>query len=174
MTRFVLEETERAGCIYRPFPQIPGCTQMSIRSSLASLQHTGELLIKRGSALGPLIPTLILCPFLLFSAWLFRLVFVIGGCPIISTLLVIATIIVVVNYISRYQSFAKHDPDRLQSEEYRYETARMNMIAAKELPYPVPAEYLSLDEPSENPAAAKPSSERDERPSPTNGDDETG
>ena len=36
---------------------------------------------------------------------------------------------------------------RLQSEEYRYQTTRL-MIAAKELPHPVPAEEPSLAEPA--------------------------
>ena len=36
---------------------------------------------------------------------------------------------------------------RLQSEEYRYQTTRL-MIAAKELPHPVPTEEPSLAEPA--------------------------
>lgn len=45
-----------------------------------------------------------------------------------------------------------HDPDRLQSEKYRYETQRMQMIAAKDLEHPMPADSLPLADPAGNPA----------------------
>ena len=88
--------------------------------------------------MGPLVPMLLLIPVLLGSAWLFRSTFVIRSCPIISTGLVILVLWIVLSYLRHYASFAKNDPDRLQSEEYRYETARLQMIAAKELPNPFP------------------------------------
>ena len=55
-------------------------------------------------------------------------------------------------YLRHYALFAKHDPDRLQSEEYRYETARMQMIASKDLPQPIPEGSALLKESVENPA----------------------
>ena len=103
--------------------------------------------------MGPLVPTLILCPVFLFVAWLFKSTFVVSGCPIISTGLTILSVAIVIFYLFHYASFARNDPDRLQSEEYRYETARMQMIAAKELPHPIPEENPSLDDPKGNPAA---------------------
>jgi len=123
----------------------------SFHKALASLQDIGKLLIKRGSAMGPLVPMLLLIPVLLGSAWLFRSTFVIRSCPIISTGLVILVLWIVLSYLRHYASFAKNDPDRLQSEEYRYETARLQMIAAKELPGPIPAEELPLEAPREKP-----------------------
>ena len=54
-------------------------------------------------------------------------------------------------YLRHYVLFAKHDPDRLQSEEYRYETARMQMIASKDLPQPMPEGGVLLKDPVENP-----------------------
>ena len=60
--------------------------------------------------------------------------------------------------------FAKNDPDRLQSEEYRYERARMQMIAAKELRHPIPAEALQLEEPRKNLAALGSLPEEDSPP----------
>ncbi len=101
--------------------------------------------------MGPLVPTLLLIPVLLGTAWLFRSIFVIRGCPIISTGLVILVLWIVLSYLRHYASFAKNDPDRLQSEEYRYETARLQMIAAKELPNPIPAKELPLEAPKEKP-----------------------
>ena len=148
---------------------------MSFRRVLASLQHLqdiGGLLIKRGSAMGPLVPSLLLIPVFLFAAWLFRSTFVISGCPIISTGLVIGVLGIVFSYHRHYASFAKNDPDRLQSEEYRYETARMQMIAAKELRDPIPAEELPLGGPRESLDAPRPSSEEDEPPVSTDTDEE--
>ena len=115
--------------------------------------------------MGPLVPTLLLCPVFLFVAWLFKSTFVVRGCPIISIGLMVLSAAIVIFYLFHYASFAKNDPDRLQSEEYRYETARMQMIAAKELPHPIPAESPSLEEPEENPTAPSPT-EADEEETP--------
>ncbi len=117
--------------------------------------------------MGPLVPVLILIPVFLTAAWLFRSTFVIAGCPIITTGLVIASLWIVLTYLRHFATFAKNDPDRLQSEQYRYETRRMQMIAAKELPYPIAAKDLTLEEPGENPAAPDPSPEEDGPPVPT-------
>ena len=139
---------------------------------LTSLQDIGGLLIKRGSALGPLIPALLLIPVFLGAAWLFRSTFVIGDLPILTALLVVAALLIMYYYLRYYAWFAKNDPDRLQSEEYRYETARMQMIAAKELRHPVPAEALSLEEPRKNLAALDSSSEEDNPSVSTDSDEE--
>ena len=96
----------------------------------------------------------------------------ISGCPVISTVLVIGVIGIVFSYHRHYASFAKNDPDRLQSEEYRYETARMQMIAAKELRGPIPAEELSLEDPRENLEASRPASQEDKLPTSTDADEE--
>lgn len=145
---------------------------MRLERVLASLQHVGGLLIKRGSAMGPLVPPLLLSPLLLGAAWLFRSTFVVQDCPVISALLVVAVLGIVGHYLWHYSLFAVNDPDRLQSEEYRYETARMQMIAAKELPYPIPAEDLALQEPSQNLAVLGPSSEGNDPPVSTDADGE--
>lgn len=114
--------------------------------------------------MGSLIPSLLLSPVLLGAAWLFRSTFVIGGCPIISTGLVIGVLGIIFSFHRHYASFAKNDPDRLQSEEYRYETARMQMIAAKELRSPIPADELPLGDPRENLDVPRPSPEEDKPP----------
>ena len=122
---------------------------MSFRSILGGLQEIGGLLVKRGTAMGPLVPSLVLCPILLLFAWLLRSVAVVSNIPIISVALAIAALLVLVDYHRHYSRFASNDPDRLQSEEYRYQTTRL-MIAAKELPHSVPAEESSLAEPATN------------------------
>ena len=122
--------------------------------------------------MGPLVPPLLLSPVLLGAAWLFRSTFVIQDCPVISVLLVVVALGIVVHYLYHYSSFAKNDPDRLQSEEYRYETARMQMIAAKELRYPIPAEELALQEPRENLAEPGPFFEEGIPPASTDSEEE--
>ena len=96
----------------------------------------------------------------------------IKGVPLISVLFVTAALGVVIDYHRRYAFFAKNDPDRLQSEEYRYKTEQMRMIAAKELPSPIPTEELSLEDPEKNLDAPRPSSEGDEPPASTDTDEE--
>ena len=110
------------------------------------LHHASDLLIKRGTAMGPLVPLLFLVPVFLGAAWLFRDVLILVG------LFAVAAVGLVVEYCRQYAGFAKRDPDRLQSEEYRYGLKRIQMIAAKELPYPVPVDSLALPEPISNPA----------------------
>ena len=146
---------------------------MSFHRVLEGLQAVGELLIKRGSAMGPLVPSLIvLVPGFIVAAWFFRSTAMIKGVPLISVLFVIAALGIVIDYHRRYAFFAKNDPDRLQSEEYRYKTAQMRMIAAKELPNPMPAEELSLEDPRKNSDAPRASSEEDEPPASTDTDEE--
>lgn len=75
---------------------------MRFERVLASLQHVGGLLIKRGSAMGPLIPPLLLSPVFLGAALLFRFTFVIQDFPIISGLLVVVALGIVVHYLFHY------------------------------------------------------------------------
>ena len=121
------------------------------RNGLAAVQDIGGLLIKRGTAMGPLVPLLLLVPVFIGAAWLFKSVAVVAGVPLFSALFALAPLVIVFYYLRQYASFAKHDPDRLQSEKYRYETQRMQMIAAKDLEHPMPAESLPLADPAENP-----------------------
>jgi len=72
--------------------------------------------------------------------------------PTVATLFGVAGVGVVVEYCRQYSRFAKNDPDRLQSEHFRYEMKKMHMVAAKELPYPIPVESLFLPEATSNPA----------------------
>lgn len=121
------------------------------RNGLAAVQAVGGLLIERGTAMGPLVPLLLLVPVFLGAGWLFESVAVVAGVPIFTALFALAALWIVFCYLRHYASFAKHDPDRLQSEKYRYETQRMQMIAAKELEHPWPADSLPLADPAENP-----------------------
>ena len=121
------------------------------RDAWTAFRHIGGLLVKRGTAMGPLVPSLLLCPMFVGAAWLFRSVAVTWGVPLFSAVFVLVAVGIVFSYHRHYASFAKRDPDRLQSEEYRYETARMQMIAAKELRHPVPADSLPLADSTENP-----------------------
>ena len=122
-----------------------------LRNGLAAVQDIGGLLIKRGTAMGPLVPLLLLVPVFIGAAWLFKSVAVVAGVPLFSALFALPPLVIVFYYLRQYASFAKHDPDRLQSEKYRYETQRMQMIAAKDLEHPMPAESLPLADPAENP-----------------------
>ena len=122
---------------------------MSFRNLLGSLQLIGGLLVKRGTAMGPLVPSLALCPLLLLFAWLFRSVVVVGEVPIISVVMAIAALWFVADYHRHYSRFARIDPDRLQSEEYRYQILRL-MIAARELSDTISAEELRLGDPTVN------------------------
>ena len=87
---------------------------------------------------------------MLLFAWLFRDTAVVKGIPAITAVLVAAVLWVLFDYHRHYASFAKNDPDRLQSEEYRYEMTRVQMLAAKGLSEPLPADSLPLDEPKRN------------------------
>ena len=110
------------------------------------LQHACDLLIRRGTAMGPLIPLLFLVPCFLVATWMFREYSVVAG------LFGLSAIGIVAEYLRQYAKFAKRDPDRLQSEEYRYEIKRIQMIAAKELPYPIPADSIPLLPATSNPS----------------------
>ena len=74
------------------------------------------------------------------------------GIALITTGCVVAALAIVGFYLYHFNRFAKNDPDRLQSEEYRIGLARMHMIAGKGVPDAIPADRLSLLDPTENPS----------------------
>lgn len=109
------------------------------------LQHAADVLIRRGTAMGPLVPLLLLVPIFLLSAYFFRDVIA------ISVVFSFVAVGIVVEYCRQYSHFSKNEPDRLQSEEYRYGMKQMQMISGKELPYPMPANKLNLTKATSNP-----------------------
>ena len=136
---------------------------MDFRDILGGIQDIGNVLIKRGTAMGPLVPSLFLVPVFIFSAWLFRTTAVVGDVPIFSALFAIMALGTLIDYHRRYAAFAKDDPDRLQSEEYRIGMARTQMIAAKELPQPLPEDTLPLNGPEPNPTQRETQTKNDAR-----------
>ena len=127
---------------------------MSVHKILNSLglQEISGLLIKRGTAMGALVPTLLISLVLLFFAWLFKSTLVIGGVPLITVACVLVALWLIIKYNRHYAWFAKHDPDRLQSEEYQYKIARLNVITTQGLSDPMPADELPLADPAPNPS----------------------
>lgn len=115
------------------------------------LQHASDLLIRRGTAMGPLVPMLFLVPLFIAGAYLLR------STIWLSVISVAAAIGIIIEYFRQYNKFANSDPDRLQSEEYRYEMTKIQIVAAKGLPEPVALEDLNLSDPSTNPANPMPS-----------------
>lgn len=114
--------------------------------------------------MGPLVPLLFLIPIFLGAAWLFDEIAVVRGGPILTIVFALATLWIPFVYLRHHNWFAKNDSDRLQSEEYRAGMARIQMIAAKELPYPIPADRLSLADPTENPSQHQTRTEDEESP----------
>ena len=112
--------------------------------------------------MGPLVLPLLLSPVLLFFAWLFESILVIKGIPLITVACVLAALWLIFNYTRHYARFAKNDPDRLQSEEYRVEIAWQKIISAKELPDPMTADDLPLIDPVSNPSTSEAPTNRDE------------
>lgn len=100
--------------------------------------------------MGPLVPLLMMVPILFLSAWLLRETVVLMGFPIFTVVLIVTGVIILYSYLRHYASFAKNDPDRLQSEEYRYEMTRVQMLAAKGLQEPLPEDRLPLADPTRN------------------------
>ena len=109
-----------------------------VREVLGGLHQSGTALIKKGTAMGPLIPLLVLIPVLLFAAWLFLEVAVISGVPGFSALFVLCILVIIAKYLRHYSRFAEEEPDRLQSEEYRVrmEQLELQRVIAKEGPLP--------------------------------------
>ena len=122
--------------------------------------------------MGPLVPSLLLSPVFLMLAWLFKSTLVFGGIPLLSAALVIGALLPVLDYHRHYSKFARDDPDRLQSEEYRFQTARMHMIASKELPHPIPVEKLALQDPVPNLTENESQTKEDQAPASVNSDEE--
>ena len=116
--------------------------------------------------MGPLVPLLFLALVLVFAAYLFRETAVVHGVPIFSAVFVLAALVIIYSYHRHYTDFAKRDPDRLQSEEYRLLTMQQ-MIAAKGLRHPVPVETFPLTEPTENPAEPQARTEDERTPDST-------
>ena len=136
----------------------------SVQQLLGGLHQTGTTLIKRGTATGPLIPVLLLVPVLCIFAWLFRDVVVIRGIPAFTTLCLAAMVAVVGHYLWHYSKFANNDPDRLQSEQYRVQMQHLQLVAAKDLTEPLPAEVL--ENPTANPVTLEShDSDGDDHPS---------
>ena len=116
----------------------------------SGLRDIGIALVKRGTVMGPLVPLLVVVfPILSILAWLLRETAVLMGFPILTIVLIIANLCILYSYLHHYASFAKNDPDRLQSEEYRYEMTRVQMLAAKGLE-PLPEDSLPLPDPTRN------------------------
>ncbi|EFF49585.1 hypothetical protein [Xanthomonas citri] len=115
------------------------------------LQHASDLLIRRGTAMGPLVPTLFLVPLFLAGAYLLRSV------VWLAIVLALTAVGIIFEYFRQYSVFARNDPDRLQSEEYRYEMTKIQIVAGKGLPQPVPLEDLNLSGPTTNPVNPMPS-----------------
>lgn len=127
---------------------MPTSQERSLREVVAGLHRTGTALIKRGTAMGPLVPVILLVPVLAALAWLFKDTALIKGVPVFTALSFIGIVGIIVHYLWHYSSFAKHDPDRLQSEKYRSQMQQLQ-IAAKGLREPLPAHVL--EDPIPNP-----------------------
>lgn len=115
------------------------------------LKHLCAQVIKRGTAMGSLVPSLVLVPIFLSFALAFR------SSSLISGFLVIASVAIPTFYLVQFDWFKRNDPDRLQSEEHRQEMTRLeHMISFKGMPYSIPAERLPLEGPTTNPALSQP------------------
>lgn len=117
---------------------------------VGGLRDIGIALVSRGTVMGPLVSSLLVSLVLLAFAWLFRETAVLMGFPVITVVLVITSLCILYNYHRHYASFAKNDPDRLQSEEYRYEMTRIQMVAAKGLLEPLLEDSPPLANPTRN------------------------
>ena len=102
--------------------------------------------------MGPLLPPLLLVPFLFVAAWAFDEVLIVWGVPILTVGLVAFGIWIIYDYQRHYSRLARNRPDSLQSEKYRYATAHLQMMAAKGLSQPLPVDSFALDEPGTNEA----------------------
>ena len=144
---------------------------LGLHNAWAGFRDVGSLLIKRGTVMEPLYPSLLLALVLVSAAYLFRETAVVHGVPIFSAVFVLAALVIIFSYLRHYTDFAKRDPDRLQSEEYRLLTMQQ-MIAAKELRHPVPVETLPFTEPTENPAEPQSRTEGERTPDSTVAEEE--
>lgn len=122
--------------------------QMLARSiqGLQGLQNAACMTIRRGTAIGPIIPLLLLVPVLITAGVWMR------DHAGISWLMFGTAVSIVAVFSGAFLWLMKNDPDRLQSEDFRCEMQRMHLIAAKELPAPVPMEMLIHPVATSNPA----------------------
>ena len=129
-----------------------GLKDSLVREMLGGLHRSGTALIKKGTAMDPLIPMLVLVPILGGLAWLFREVAVVRGVPCFTALFVVGIIGIIGTYLRHYARFARTEPDRLQSERYRVrmEQFELQRILAKEGVLPPDA----VEPPTANPVAA--------------------
>ena len=99
--------------------------------------------------MGPLTPLLFIVPFLIGAAWLFRDMVLIHDIPVFSSLFLLAVFIIIGSYVRHYGRFAKKDPDRLQSEEFRIQIEQLHLqrVVAKEGVYDPRGEDTSIDNP---------------------------
>ena len=139
---------------------------LGLHNAWAGFRDVGSLLIKRGTVMGPLVPLLFLALVFVLVSYLFRETAVVHGVPIFTAVFVLAALVIIFSYLRHYTAFAKRDPDRLQSEEYRLLTMQQ-MIADKELRHPVPVETLPLTEPTENPVESQSRTEGERIPDST-------
>ena len=144
---------------------------LGLHNAWAGFRDVGSLLIKRGTVMGPLVPLLFLALVFVFAAYLFRETAVVHGVPIFSAVFVLGALVIIFSYLRHYTDFAKRDPDRLQSEEYRLLTMQQ-MIAAKELRHPVPVETLPLADPTENQVEPRSRTEGERTPDSTVAEEE--
>lgn len=112
--------------------------------------------------MGSLIPIMALSPAFGFLAYLFIDVAVIAGIPLFSALFILVAISMPVHYLYHFSSFARNDPDRLQSEHYRIEMRQLQMqlLIGKDIPEPLPADVL--DDPTPNPLTSDAESSNDD------------
>ena len=133
------------------------------REALVGFRDVGSLLIKKGTVMGSLVPLLFVTFGFVLAAWFFRSVAVISDVPIFSAVFVLAALYPVLSYLRHYAWFAKHDPDRLQSEEYRLLKVQQ-MIVAKDLRHPLTEGSPPLLDSMENPVETLPPDRGEERP----------
>lgn len=113
------------------------------------LQHAAAVLIQRGNILAPLVPWLLVVPTLLGAGLLSGNPYLMAGC-------FLAAVGIAGCYFWQFLHFARTDPDRLQSEHYRVEMRRLEVVAAKEFASPVLVESLNLPEATTNPTLPRP------------------
>ena len=126
---------------------------LGFSTALAAFRDIGSLLVRRGTVMGPMLPLLAVAVVFALAAYSLQSVAVILGVPLLSAAFAFGALAPVFSYIRQFARFAKHDPDRLQSEEYRLQTMQQTIVA-KGLSHPVTAERLRLADPTENPVKA--------------------
>ena len=98
-----------------------------VKEMLGGLHRSGTALITKGTAMGALVPLLLLVPIFGVFAYLFRDLAVVGDVPTFSAFFVAGIAIIIVRYLVHYARFAREDPDRLQSEKYRLDMEQLEV-----------------------------------------------